>query len=170
MPSSGTPKRSYRKPVAPKVALAGGKALRGRPRKDRMPPIQSAQPCAPDPMTRDSAFLARIGHLAGIEGLPAKFIAVKIRNEFPEASAVTEDFEPKGRFYEAVLLGMADAAGAVGAAFYHQAKDATGKGAIAPLFFMKCRADWAETAVARRKLKDADEDDTFVGMDITVTK
>lgn len=163
------PRKAYKRPPIRKIPVAGGKALPGRPRRDGLPPIQRAKPTVQGPLTVEEIRLrGRIGYLAG-RGLPSKLLAAKIRREFPGCEAQPEDFEPRGRFYDDVMSGKADAVLEVAEGMFDRAKDGTGKG-VDPLFWLKCHGEWAETATARKKTKDADEDDAIVGLDITVTR
>lgn len=165
----GAEKKSYRKPGSRKIPAAGGKALPGRPRKDGLPPIQKAPPVPERSTAVDSADMrSRISYLAG-RGLPPKLLAAKIRGEFPGSDAQPEDFEFRGRFHEDVMSGKADAVLEVAEKMFDRAKDGSGKG-VDPLFWLKCHGDWAETAAARKRTKDDDEDDAIAGIDITVTK
>lgn len=166
-----------KRPPIPKVPVVGGKALRGRPRRDGMPPIQKVALLTPQQVAEraiahaSAAFLAKIRHLAG-RGVPPKFIAVLLNRDFPGAPGaptVTEDFEAGGRFYTIAMEGKGDAVLEVAEGMFDRAKSATGKG-VDPLFWLKCNADWSETPAGRVKARAADEDDGGItGIDITVT-
>ena len=170
-PRVNTPKRSSIR----KVPVIGGKALPGRPRKDGLPPIQhkAAAVLSPEELAEravlaaSAAFLNEIRRLA--PRLPPKLLAAQIRRHFPSSPVVAEDFEAKGRYYEIILQGRADAVMEVSDALVDRAK-AGGKGTIDAMFFLKCQGDWAETPAAREKAKKADDDDRFVGLDVTWTE
>jgi hypothetical protein len=173
----GRPKGSKNRPKRPRIpkipVTPEGKALPGRPRRDRLPPIQRKAALTPEQAAEQAVaaaserFLARIRFLAG-RGLPPKFIASLINRDFPKAKAVPEDFEQQGRYHGVALQGRAEAALEVAEGMFDRAKSPTGKG-VDPLFWLKCNADWSETPVGRQKAKAADDDDTFTGIDITVT-
>lgn len=147
---------------------AGGPRLPGRPRKDGLPPIQRKKLAAqtaptanlsPDEIKALRELVARIRYLAG-RGMPLKYIAALTR-------VPVTDFETGGRFAEDIEIGKAEAALAVMEATYTRVIE--GK-TIETLFWLKCNAGWAETASARKKMAEDEDDNEISEIELKVVK
>lgn len=168
------PKGWKKKPKIPKVPIANGKALPGRPRKDGLPPVQRKAILTPEEAAAlavrnaSAALLAKIRHYAGL-ALTPKLLAVMVNKDFPDAKVVAADFDTDGRYHNVVLEGKAEAVMAVSQALFERAKNGTGKGVDA-LFFLKCQGDWNETPAAREKAKKVDDSKPLAGFVFKVVK
>lgn len=178
MPPRGWKKGKPSRPKISKIPVHGEKALPGRPRRDGMPPVQKKALLTPEQASEQAVkaasaiFLAKIRHYAG-RGMPATFIASLMSTDFPDqpyGPLTPDDFEPSGRYYPVVVHGKSLAAMEIADGMFSRAKDPLSKSSIEPLFWLKCNADWNETAAGREKAKKAHTDDVLTGFDFVVVK